>query len=193
MYKKQTMLKLLFIIAIIVTIMLFTNLKNTNNYIELTEEQIASVVANENITMLHAETLFKENKPVTVISYTKDDKTGFITAYNDNGTIHHNKTLSTHVNINKKVEVLGVATGLPFITLTFYDTTLLQNTKKISIYYDDIKKDIKTDEQLRSLIIPLHGKSEAVQTNPIIIEFYDDNDSIIFTYPADSILEEYAV
>ncbi|NWL86132.1 hypothetical protein DMN77_00800 [Paenibacillus sp. 79R4] len=181
------------ILIMVVGIIFISKFSLRQEYKEVSEEQISEIVEKEKITLLNKEIIVSKDIPVTVISYRRDNEIGSIEATNHNGKLDFKKALTTAVYTEKKVEILGVNNGLCYIILTFYNEDLLLKSKKISIFYNNIQKDIdRKNENEVSLIIPLADASnEKSGINLTSIEFFDADNNIIFNYPSDLKSNDY--
>ncbi|WP_028596799.1 hypothetical protein [Paenibacillus assamensis] len=160
--------------------------KNNQNYIQVSGEQVSTIIENEKITRLSSVEILSDDIPITIISYRTNDEIGAIEALNNNGKLEYRKSIATDINNEKKVEVLGVNGGFRYIIITFYDEELLNNTKNISVLYNGNLtniNDIKVDR--KSYIIPFEG-SPIRKRNTVKLEFWDSENNIIYNYPGKS-------
>lgn len=115
-----------------------------------------------------------------VIMFENADNMGFYTTYIQDGEI-----VSTYVisDINTKttpVSTGGVATGIPFVTISINDAELINSVNKIKIVWDDGQESTQSVNNRSALIIPYDDNSFNVEKSLVEVYLLDENGSIIF-------------
>ena len=169
--------------------------KNYNPYYLVTDKQISTIIKKENVNILGTETIYRENIPVTVISYTLNNEIGIIEASNLNGKLKYLKSQSTSINKQKKVGIMGANAGLKYVVITFFDEKIKENTNQILISFKNKQKliDYIGTEDI-SIIVPLDDIIEkSLTTVELDIDFIDKSKNVIYRYPPKSVTDNHDI
>jgi hypothetical protein len=115
----------------------------------------------------------------TVIMFENANNMGFYTAYIQDGEIESSSVISDNNTDTSPISTGGVATGVPFVTISINDEDLIKNAYKIKIVWDDGQESIQTVNNRSALIIPYDNNSFNVTKSFAEIYLLDENGHII--------------
>ncbi|MED3554106.1 hypothetical protein [Cytobacillus praedii] len=115
----------------------------------------------------------------TVIMFENANNMGFYTAYLQDGEIKSSSVISDNNTDTSPISMGGVATGVPFVTISINNEELIKNTHKIKIVWDDGQESIQTVNNRSALIIPYDNDSFNVTKSCDEVYLLDENGNII--------------